>query len=268
LKKGFTLVELAIVLVIIGLLVTGVLAGQELIHQAKLQSVIKEFRNYQTSLATFYSKYNGLPGDIPNAVRFWGAQAGGTADGVDGACAALSVEATSEATCNGDGNGFIGSAGDPSLPEINRHEIFRAWQQLANAGLIQGTYTGVHGSASVLDAIIGVNVPASKMNNGGWVMQGMGNYIGASIVVYDGKYMNPLRLGAAVATTFPYERLVTPEDAYQIDVKMDDGKPAGGMVRPYRWDSCVIVAAAKADDTYLLSDSSNIGCSFFFITGF
>jgi type II secretory pathway pseudopilin PulG len=60
-NKAFTLVELAIV--IIGLLVGGVLQGQELIQQAKIQSVIKNVESYKAAVITFKGKYNDVPGD-------------------------------------------------------------------------------------------------------------------------------------------------------------------------------------------------------------
>lgn len=64
-NKAFTLVELAIVIVIIGLLVGGVLQGQELINQAQIKSQISQFANYDSSSLTFKAKYNYIPGDIP-----------------------------------------------------------------------------------------------------------------------------------------------------------------------------------------------------------
>lgn len=62
--SGFTLIELALVLVIIGLLISGVLAGKELIEQGKIHSQIKQLADLDRAKSTFQAKYGSLPGDI------------------------------------------------------------------------------------------------------------------------------------------------------------------------------------------------------------
>ena len=84
--SGFTLVELSIVLVILGLLVGGVLTGQSLIHAAELRAVTTEHDKFVTAINTFRDKYMALPRRMSNAVRYWGAMDGGTADGIDSDC--------------------------------------------------------------------------------------------------------------------------------------------------------------------------------------
>lgn len=64
-KSGFTLIELSIVLVIIGLIVGGVLVGQDLIAAARVRSQISQIQQYQTAVNTFKIKYAYLPGDMP-----------------------------------------------------------------------------------------------------------------------------------------------------------------------------------------------------------
>jgi prepilin-type N-terminal cleavage/methylation domain-containing protein len=63
LSRGFTLVELSIVLVIIGLLIGGILVGQSLIESAKMQSFVRQMAQYDALTASFKSKYKQLPGD-------------------------------------------------------------------------------------------------------------------------------------------------------------------------------------------------------------
>jgi prepilin-type N-terminal cleavage/methylation domain-containing protein len=62
-NRGFTLIEIAIVLVIIGLLLGGVLKGQELINNAKVKSYATDFRNIPIMIYGYQDKFKALPGD-------------------------------------------------------------------------------------------------------------------------------------------------------------------------------------------------------------
>jgi prepilin-type N-terminal cleavage/methylation domain-containing protein len=66
-QSGFTLIEIAIVLVIIGLLLGGVLKGQELINSAKVKNLASDFRNIPLYIYSYQDKYHALPGDDPLA---------------------------------------------------------------------------------------------------------------------------------------------------------------------------------------------------------
>jgi len=109
-NQAFTLIELSIVLVVIGLLVGGVMAGQSLIKQALLRNLQTDVQKFKTAVMTFRDKYNCLPGDCANATTFW-----------------------SNAT-NGNGNGFI----------QENCEIYGMWQMLGSgfSGLVPGAYNG------------------------------------------------------------------------------------------------------------------------------
>ena len=69
-QSGFTLVEIAIVLVIIGLLLGGVLKGQELISQAKIKNVANDFNGLTAAIYAYQDRYKRLPGDDPGATRW------------------------------------------------------------------------------------------------------------------------------------------------------------------------------------------------------
>ena len=84
-SQGFTLVEIAIVLVIIGLLLGGILKGQEMITQAKIKNVINDFNGITVAITSYQDRYRALPGDDPNAAARW----------------------TIQAPANGNGNGII-----------------------------------------------------------------------------------------------------------------------------------------------------------------
>ncbi len=66
-QRGFTLVEIAIVLVIIGLLIGGVLKGQELIYNQKVKSTYDAYRQYTAAMYGYQDRYKALPGDDANA---------------------------------------------------------------------------------------------------------------------------------------------------------------------------------------------------------
>lgn len=235
--QGFSLVELSIVLVILGLLVGGVLAGKSLIHAAELRSVSRDFEKYTTAINAFRDKYFGLPGDITNATSFWGAADGD--DGTDSSGAACTtVVSTSTATCNGDGNAILAS---PS----SYYENYRAWQHLANAGLVEGFYTGTQDtSGSFGNTYInpGVNVAKSRLGGGGFLIGGVGTgwamgvkfgAAGSTGNNYNGWYIalvKPLTVTGAGAAAAPFTGVLTHEDAWNIDTKMDDGVANTGKV--------------------------------------
>src|SRR6266851_3984505 len=86
-QQGFTLVEIAIVLVIIGLLLGGILKGQEMITQAKIKNVIADFSGVSAAYHGYQDRYRAIPGDDPNADTRW---------------------TTAPAAIKGSGNGVVG----------------------------------------------------------------------------------------------------------------------------------------------------------------
>jgi prepilin-type N-terminal cleavage/methylation domain-containing protein len=112
-QTGFTLVEIAIVLVIIGLLLGGVLKGQELINSAKVKNFATDFRNIPLFIYGYQDKYKRLPGDDNGAVARFGAT-----------------------TTDGNGNGTI--AGNFNSTTMTDESI-RFWQHVRMAGLAAGS---------------------------------------------------------------------------------------------------------------------------------
>ncbi|MFM9889203.1 MAG: type II secretion system protein [Rickettsiales bacterium] len=219
-KSGFSLVELSIVLVILGLLTGGILAGQSLIRAAELRAVTTEYSLYITAVQSFRDKYFALPGDMTNATAFWGD------DNTN--CADAAVTNGTPGTCNGDGNGQVIQA--PAASTTG--ETFRFWQHLALAGLIEGTYTGQAGAGTLnpgADSILGTNVPRSKLSNSGWASFYWGNSAGDANT-YAGDFGNLMVMGAAFSGNYPVNAALRPEEAWNIDTKVDDGKPATGKM--------------------------------------
>ncbi|MDP2370432.1 prepilin-type N-terminal cleavage/methylation domain-containing protein [Rhodoferax sp.] len=84
-QTGFTLVEIAIVLVIIGLLLGGVLKGQEMIENAKIKSIVNDMKSVQAAYNAYIDRYKTIPGDdaaLTMTNRGWAGTAGGNGDGV------------------------------------------------------------------------------------------------------------------------------------------------------------------------------------------
>jgi prepilin-type N-terminal cleavage/methylation domain-containing protein len=69
-EAGFSLVELAVALVVIGLLMGAILKGQDLIESARLKALIMQINEYRYALATFEEKYGAPPGDFGSASKF------------------------------------------------------------------------------------------------------------------------------------------------------------------------------------------------------
>jgi prepilin-type N-terminal cleavage/methylation domain-containing protein len=85
-ESGFTLVEIAIVLVIIGLLLGGILKGQEMITQAKIKNIINDFNGVTAAVNSYQDRYRALPGDDLTAAGRWASQSAvsGNGDGIIG----------------------------------------------------------------------------------------------------------------------------------------------------------------------------------------
>ena len=253
-SKAFSLVELSIVLVILGLLTGGILTGQSLIRAAELRAVTTEFQNYQTAVMTFRDKYFALPGDMSDAEAFWDTMATGTCPDA--------TAGTGAQTCNGNGDGELTGASADS----RAGERFTFWQHLANAGLIEGTYTGIAGAASGDDAVIGENTPASKVSQGGWAVSYWDSASGNG-VWFDYDYDNHLTFGSQVPGFTASGDLLVPEEAWGIDKKIDDGKLGRGKVIS-RWVGCTDAAnSAALDADYNLALSAS-ECAFRMKAGF
>ena len=117
-QAGFTLIEIAIVLVIIGLLLGGVLKGQELITSARVRNLISTQDGIKAAYFGFLDRFRALPGDYT-----------------------LALTNISGATANGNGNGRIetGATGAPAPAGAEEHIL--VWEHLSRAGFINGTYT-------------------------------------------------------------------------------------------------------------------------------
>ena len=267
-RGGFTLVELSIVLVILGLLVGGVLAGQSLIHAAELRAISNEYTSYKVAIGAFREKYMGLPGDITNATAFWGTEGVGSGH-VEGPCDISGAVDT--ATCNGDGNGIVTGSGSAIIGLADYHENFRAWEQMANAGLIDGTYSGTSiyddpDAGEIIHATPGVNTPRSRFSGAGWTIiaqppaNGSASYFAAPYKGITLMFGGPRVGGPNLLLPMG---VMKPEDAYSFDRKLDDGLPQSGSVMSMKNINCL----EATYDAYKVSSTTN-GCTLLLLSGF
>jgi len=120
-QTGFTLVEIAIVLVIIGLLLGGILKGQEMITQAKIKNVMADFSGISAAYHGYQDRYRAIPGDDPNAATRW---------------------TQAPAAISGDGNGVVGGTYNNACPAqaaVGTPESCLFWDDLRRAGFVAGT---------------------------------------------------------------------------------------------------------------------------------
>ncbi len=149
-QAGFTLVEIAIVLVIIGLLLGGILKGQEMINNGKIKSVIGDMKAVSIAFYTYQDRYRAIPGDdAAAATRFTGA-------------------------VSGSGNGVISNVFNAQLAPGPANESNSFWQHTRMAGFMSGIATAgaalpptssVGGFVGIEDAAYGISGAVACASN-------------------------------------------------------------------------------------------------------
>jgi prepilin-type N-terminal cleavage/methylation domain-containing protein len=135
-QAGFTLVEIAIVLVIIGLLLGGILKGQEMITQAKIKNVVNDFNGITAAVNSYQDRYRAMPGDDLGATARW----------------------TTGAVISGNGNGQIAglynAASKATYTATDESNLF--WWHLRLAGFVGGATTGQAAGQQPNNAVSGI----------------------------------------------------------------------------------------------------------------
>ena len=218
-RKGFSLIELAIALTVIGLVVGGVLVGKDLVRAAEIRSVLNDVDAFKSAVATFQSKYRALPGDLSNAASYWAS------------------------TSNGDGDEQIDYLlGAPG-------EEYNAWQQLALAEMIPGSYTGATNS-----------LPPSRITNGYYRISYQSPVYGKSGHMIS---LNGMNTTYSVA----HKALLSSRDMYALDLKADDGLADSGIIMGFNEQGvpgCVNNYITDATGTYI-GTTDTITCKVFFV---
>ncbi len=213
--NGFTLVELSIVMIIIGLLIGGILKGQELVMNARVASVVTQTKQVSAAYNTFYDSYHAVPGDMSSAE-------GGLAN-----CLATT------ACYGGNGDNVLG-VGIPTgqeaeawynTPATITSENTQFWKHLALTDMIGGinptaTVTGWNQTHPYTSLDAGLHARTSRS------VAAHGSLDGLTLVLRNDlngnwKCDNPGRDNCAIA----------PDFAYRIDAKMDDGYAFSGIIQ-------------------------------------
>ncbi|MGH8520332.1 MAG: prepilin-type N-terminal cleavage/methylation domain-containing protein [Gammaproteobacteria bacterium] len=198
-QRGFTLVEIAIVLVIIGLLLGGILKGQELITAARVRNLASQAAGVQTAYYGFVDRYRAVPGDMQ------GTQA----------CTAIS---NTVCGVGGNGNGTIASSTSTTDP-TPWTEASAAWAHMAAAGFLQGNYAGT----------------ATADGTTGGAYRDL-TILQAPINTFNGFLLLATTSEYSPAGLAPRLHLITGREVpvnvmREMDVKMDDSLPNTGILR-------------------------------------
>ena len=168
-QQGFTLVEIAVVLVIIGLLLGAILKGQELIENSRVKSAVNEINSVKAASYGYLDRYRSMPGD-------------------DGPIATLQARGAGWAGVTGVGNrnGQIGATANPFAAPNAEHLGF--WQQLRAAGFLTGNPTDVGAAALPRNAFTGLTGVASltvQMANFNRIVMCMSQVPGKAAIALD-----------------------------------------------------------------------------------
>lgn len=209
-QAGFTLVELAIVMIIIGLLIGGILKGQELIANAQITATSSQVKAVEAALTTFRDSYDAIPGDIlAPATRL------------------PNCPAASDCATAGSGNNRIAQTPVVAAGAVNASEATRFWTHLAAADLLGGV------SSTPTAIAWGDALPAAEIAGGLIVgyAAGIGDLTGSGAATANSGHYLSIRNDPAVAIAASNANAaLRPTQAARIDRKLDDGVADTGSV--------------------------------------
>ena len=204
-EEGFTLVELSIVLVIIGLIIGGVLVGQDMIKAAEIRSTVSQIQEFDTAANTFRDKYEYVPGDVAGAKA-----------------TILGLTTRTGAIGKGDGNGLVESCAAASMLLGCETDLY--WRDLNQMNLVEGSFdtaTDALAAAATPD-IVKLHVPEAKLKRGNVI----------TVYASTGRnYYQITGMTAVAAGVYTLSAVLSPQEAMNLDQKMDDGRPLTGLAR-------------------------------------
>ncbi len=272
-QQGFTLVELAIVLVIIGLLIGGILKGQQLMQNSRVTATVSQIKGIEAATTNFRDVYGGLPGDLKNSnIKVPGCVVGNAV--CDDANSDGSVGNT-----NWNMNVYQPAAtGAVITGDAKNLEPLLFWYSLAKSGLISGvTEEAISvGAAAGTTAAFNKTIPSAKIGGGFWAGNSLNGDISGETdgrPALIGKYTllgTVITLVKKPGTDLAFAKKqgpVTPAVAANIDRKLDDGLPNSGAVQAYGHvsgagnnESCYGTIAAATDIAAYQENVKDLDC--------
>ena len=230
-NKAFSLIELAIVLIIIALVVGGVIAGRSLIKSAQLNSVATEMQKISVSYDKYKEKYEQAPGDHSKAFDYFGND-----------CREISNDAVD---CNGNGNLRIREAINGGTYGENHILLRHLWLAgFYRTETLKGSFPSTAGDIVLGDHLPKLSISGASLFTYAWQVESF--FIDACCSNYTSKFANILSLGKLTGgsgSPWPSGNVLSPRDAKKIDNKIDDGEPGtGALIAGHQDDGC-------ADDT-------------------
>ena len=236
--RGFTLVEIAIVVTVIGLLVGGILKGQEMIRSSRATATIAQIESYQTAVNTFRDTYGALPGDLPQASR----RIPGCNDNCDPHPVSGGNQIIGDPTW---ASAWISQAGtDVHLPAMSAaDETILFWAHLTLSNLISGVNNTVIRNGHERVAWTHTH-PITPLGGGFIVGYTNGSPMPGdprNFISYDDP-LGPRGLAFMIVNTPQSggdalrkgsQQVMSVKIASSIDTKIDDGHPHTGRVRAY-----------------------------------
>lgn len=232
-QKGFTLIEMSIVLVIIGLIIGGILKGQEIIDASRQKNFISQTDSYRSALNTFQDRFNGIPGDYNLATtRVSSGAVNGNGDGLVG-----SLE-TNLAGMNGNpGTSSAGTGGGTVASSDGENMNF--FCQLSAANLIGAASNICSANATTFGN--GSPLPAAAFANSGMtVVWGRFEPAYTRTALWARVHRNP-----NAATIDDASGAISGRVASQLDSKYDDGSPVAGLMRGADTGDCPAESTAS-----------------------
>lgn len=225
-EKGFTLIELAISLTIIGILLGSVLLGGELITNTRATKTVIQVNEYKAALTTFRGLYGGIPGDITNVARIPNCSTTPLCATPGNGDRYVMPYQSSIPTISPNLTGFLGNA-----------ETKQFWLHMQKAGLIKGVSDT--GTASPAPFEFGYEIPAAPIKNAGFIAY-------ASTITSAGTPWPPVQNNIIqLVSTSAFSTMA--KQAVVIDRKMDDGMPFSGDVLVSAGGTCPITNTLGAE---------------------